>query len=231
MPSTSRLRAAVADHTQRHGQAGQLAHLPLISTCKPEEILMKRKNLVKNVWGIGLTLLLLLGCSPQATLTQTPVPPTPTSIPPTSEAPMPIEVTPTPKPVEVTPTPRPVPTLGEQPSAVFGGPIEISGKASSGAISFAVSEDRSSVTSVSVTLKDVKCDGMSAGSMETTTSGPFPVTDGKLAASPSNLGEITGQFTSSTEAVGTIHLRLEFSVLGQTTVCELGTWNWSAEAG
>jgi hypothetical protein len=72
---------------------------------------------------------------------------------------------------------------------------------------------------------------MSAGSMETTASGPFPITDGKLAASASNLGEINGQFTSSTEAVGTIHIRLEFSVLDQKTVCELGTWNWSAKAG
>jgi hypothetical protein len=42
---------------------------------------MKRKNLVKNVWGIGLTLLLLFGCSPQATLTPTPVPPTATPTP------------------------------------------------------------------------------------------------------------------------------------------------------
>lgn len=230
MPSMIRSKA-VADHPQQQGLAGQLAHLPSANNRQMEEVLMKRKNLVKNVWGIGLTLLLLFGCSPQATLTPTPVPLTPTLGPPTPVAPKPIVATPTPIPVEVTPTPRQVPTLGAQPSAVFGGPIEISGKASSGAISFAVSEDRASITSVSVTLKDVKCDGMSAGSMETTTSGPFPVTDYKLAASASNLGEIKGQFTSSTEAVGTIHLRLEFSVLGQTTVCELGTWNWSAEAG
>ena len=183
---------------------------------------MKRKNLMQNIWGIGLTLLLLFGCSPQATLTPTPVSPTPI-------APTPIEATPTPKLVEVTPTPSQVPILGSQPGVTFSGPIEISGKASSGAISFVVSEDGASITSVSVTLKDVNCDGMSAGSMETTTSGPFQVTDGKFAASPSNLGEIMGQFTSSTEAVGTIHVRLEFSVLGQTTVCELGTWNWSAK--
>jgi len=147
---------------------------------------------MKNVWGIGLTLLLLFGCNPQATLTPTPVPPTPTSIPPTPVTPMPIEATPTPKPVEVTPTPSQVPILGSQPGATFSGPIEISGKASSGAISFAVSEDGASITSVSVTLKDVKCDGMSAGSMETTTSGPFPVTDGKIAAFPFNQGEIIG---------------------------------------
>ena len=193
---------------------------------------MKRNNIImKNFWGIGLTLLLLLGCSPNATLTPTPVPLTPTSIPPKPVAPMPIVATPTLKPVEVTPAPSQLPILGSQPGATFSGPIEISGKASSGAISFAVSVDGASIISMSVTLKDVKCDGMSAGSMETTTSGPFPVTDGKLAASPSNLGEIKGQFTSSTEAVGTIHLRLEFSILGQTTVCELGTWNWSARAG
>jgi len=35
---------------------------------------MKRKDLIKNVWGIGLTLLLLFGCSPQASLTPTVAP-------------------------------------------------------------------------------------------------------------------------------------------------------------
>lgn len=123
-----------------------------------------------------------------------------------------------------------MPTLESQPGATFSGPIEISGKASSGVINFTISEDRTLLTSVRVTLKDVKCDGMSAGSMETTAAGPFQVNDGKFSASPSNLGEINGQFNSSTEAVGTIHVRLEFSILGQKTVCELGTWNWSAKA-
>lgn len=134
-----------------------------------------------------------------------------------------------PMPVEATPTLSPAAILGPQPGATFSGPIEISGKASSGTISFTISDDGDSITSVSVLLSDLECDGMSAGSMETRASGPFPVTDGELAASPSNLGEIEGQFTSSTEAVGTINLRLEFSVLDQKIVCELGTWGWSAE--
>ena len=112
----------------------------------------------------------------------------------------------------------------------FSGPIAISGTASSGVISFVVSEDLSSITSVSVTLNDVKCGGFSASKMATSTSGQFLVTEGKIAAFPFQKGEIKGQFTSSTEAVGTIYLKLEFSILNQTTVCELGTWNWSIKA-
>jgi hypothetical protein len=44
---------------------------------------MKRKDLLKHVWRIGLTLLLLFGCSPQTALTPTSIPPTPTLIPTT----------------------------------------------------------------------------------------------------------------------------------------------------
>ncbi|MDO9302090.1 MAG: hypothetical protein Q7T89_11935, partial [Anaerolineales bacterium] len=83
---------------------------------------MKRKNLMKNAWGIGLTLLLLFGCSPQATLTPTPALPTTAPVPPTS--------TPTPTPewwgLDPVPTFPPFPT---PPKYSFSGPIAISGTA------------------------------------------------------------------------------------------------------
>jgi hypothetical protein len=187
---------------------------------------MKRQSLIKNALGIGFVFLLLFGCNPPSAPvpTGTSVPPTATPVPPTQTS---LPPTPTTKIIEATPIPSQVPSLEPAPGVTFSGPIEISGTASSGAISFIVSEDLASITSVSVTLHDIKCDGFSAGSIETSTSGPFPVTDGKIASFPFNQGEIKGQFISSTEAVGTIHLKLVFSILNQKTVCELGTWNWS----
>src|SRR4030042_6178964 len=47
-------------------------------------------------------------------------------------------------------------SVSPKPGATFSGSIEITGKASSGTIEFSISEDGASVTSVSVTLKDLK---------------------------------------------------------------------------
>jgi hypothetical protein len=81
-----------------------------------------------------------------------------------------------------------------------------------------------------VILNDIKCGGFSASKISSSDSGQHPVTDGRIAAFPFQKGEIKGQFKSPTEAAGTIHVKLEFTILNQTTVCELGTWNWSTKA-
>jgi len=143
---------------------------------------------------------------------------------------------PTPTPTgQATPTPTPTrqatPTPGGEvipkPGATLTGPIEISGKASSGTISLTISEDGASVTSVSITLNDLECDGFSAGSYSAERQGSFPVTGGAFSASLSDIGTIEGLFTSPTEASGTINLVLEIPYAG---TFELGTWNWSAKA-
>jgi hypothetical protein len=189
---------------------------------------MKRKGYLKSVVGIGCAFLLLLGCSPALAPvpTDTSLPPTVTPVPPTQT---PIPPTPTTKPVEATPVPSQTPIPEALPGVTFSGPIAISGTASSGVISLVVSEDRTLITSVGVTLNDIRCGGFSSSKFATMESGQYPVTDGKIAAFPFQQGEVEGQFTSSTEAVGTIHLRLEFTILNQTTVCELGTWKWSTK--
>ena len=142
------------------------------------------------------------------------------------------EVLPTPT-GQATPTPteQATPTSGGEvipkPGATLTGPIEISGKASSGTISLTISEDGASVTSVSITLNDLECDGFSAGSYSAERQGSFPVTGGAFSASLSDIGTIEGLFTSPTEASGTIDLVLEIPYAG---TFELGTWNWSAKA-
>lgn len=111
--------------------------------------------------------------------------------------------------------------------ATFTGAIEISGKASNGTIQFSISEDGTSITSVTITLKDLKSDGFSAGSMTQEASGPFPITKGNFTASPSGVGELEGHFTSSTKASGTIDITLDIPFAG---TIEFGEWPWSAEA-
>jgi len=123
----------------------------------------------------------------------------------------------------VTPSGGPVAPKG---GATFTGPIEISGKASSGTISFSISEDGALITSVTVTLKDLKTETFSAGSMTQESRSPFPVTDGNLAASLSGIGAIEGRFTSPTKASGTIDITLEIPFSGP---CRLGECRWSAQ--
>ena len=119
--------------------------------------------------------------------------------------------------------------VAPQPGAVLTGPFEISDKASSGTISLTVSADGASITSVGITLNDLKCDGFSAGSLTKEGGGTFPVADGKIVASVSGIGKLDGRFTSPTEASGTIDLILEIPFGGGT--CKLGAQNWSAKAG
>ena len=118
-----------------------------------------------------------------------------------------------------------------KPGATFTGPIEIgTDKASSATLSFTVSEDGIMITEVSVSLTEVKCDGMSSGMLMLRSAGDFDLSGSNLNISPSNIGEIKGRFTSPTEASGTVKLSLKIDVLGSTFVCDLGTWNWHAEA-
>jgi hypothetical protein len=146
------------------------------------------------------------------------------------------QVTPTPteQPTQ-TPTAQATPTpAGEvipKPGATLIGPIEISRNASSGIINFTVSENGDSLTSVSITLYDLECEGpmpFSVGSYTAESLGAFPVTNGAFTASISGTGEIEGQFTSPTEASGTINLIVE--IPSPTRTFEFGTFNWSAQA-
>ena len=168
--------------------------------------------------------LILVACTQKTT----PVAPLPAAATPTAK---PVEAAPNPttEPVEATPTLNQVAALGLQPGATFSGPIKMSGKASGGTLSFTISEDGTSIA-LEITLSDLKCDGMTASSMSTQASGPLSITDYSFNASFSDLGEVEGRFASPTEASGTINISWKISILGQTTACELGTWEWSAEA-
>ncbi len=118
------------------------------------------------------------------------------------------------------------PTAG----ATFSGPIHLAQeKASSATLTFTVSDDGSKITNVGVMYTDLHCDGMSAGSMQHSTSGEYELGN-TLDISPSSIGHIQGNFSSPTKASGTIDIKMKFSILGSTQTCDLGAASWEATA-
>lgn len=114
--------------------------------------------------------------------------------------------------------------------ATFSGPIQIDAdKAESAYLSFTISEDGTSITKVGVSFTNFKCEVMSAGSISMNSGGNFPITDG-LDLSPLNIGQIKGRFSSPTKASGTIDLKLKISTGFGSADCDMGTWEWTAEA-
>jgi hypothetical protein len=118
-----------------------------------------------------------------------------------------------------------------KPGASFSGSIDIDAdKAESARLFFTISEDGTAVTKVGVSFTNFKCGGMSAGEMTSSTTANDPITDG-LDISSSSIGQIKGRFNSPTKASGTIHLDMKISTgMGGSISCDLGTWDWSAEA-
>jgi hypothetical protein len=111
--------------------------------------------------------------------------------------------------------------VSPQPGAQLDGTITMD-KAESARISLTVSKDGLAIESVSVSFTEIKCEGFSAGSTSTTITSISPITDGGFEFISSDLGEITGKFTSPNAARGTFHL-----VFFNGGV-DCGTWEWSA---
>ncbi len=134
----------------------------------------------------------------------------------------------------LTPTawPTQTPSLQIQPEAGknFSGPIQIGPeKASSGALTFTVSHDGTTITNFVVGFKEFKCESMSASEFSTSSGGEFIIAD-EWEFSLSNIGQIRGRFTSPTTASGTITLNIEIKIMNSTIACDMGIWEWSAEA-
>ncbi len=143
--------------------------------------------------------------------------------------------------------------VNPQPGIQMSGVIEVGEKARSGAIIFAVSEDGTAITKLSIRLNDVTCDGFTAGYLRGwvgdvwrvpvtngSFKGPLPALGGEYrnftvpslkpwptVASLSTVGAIEGSFSSPTEASGTITIYLAIPDFTKTA-CPLGTFRWSA---
>ena len=177
---------------------------------------MKRKDLLKNVWGIGLTLLFLFGCSPQAT----PLP-TGTSVPP-SDTPLPPTQTSEP----------PTPTIVSYAGKTFTGPLD------SGTIAFTVSADGAVVElGLILSLKDVGCaeggGDFSVLSMKITLPDSLSIENLTFKYGSDNMFrpgygmELIGQFDSATSASGTFKYLDDSKPLEP---CTYGPFQWTASA-
>ena len=113
--------------------------------------------------------------------------------------------------------------------ATYSGTIAVAAdKASSATLSFKASDDSTAITSISISMSNVKCKTMSAGSLSQTIQGNFNLDGSNINIQSDQLGEIKGKFTSETEASGTFNIVLKNKIMGATMLCELGTWDWKA---
>jgi len=144
--------------------------------------------------------------------------------------------------------------VSPKPGASFSGAIVVSDKASSGTLSFTVSETGAAITDMSISLQSANCNDMiTMGSVTDFLSNPgITITDGTFEGSlpamggmvtdyrfnpgdsfptpvpdPYTVGKIAGRFTTPTTASGTITIFLGATWSGGI-VCELGTFDWSA---
>jgi len=177
---------------------------------------MKRKYLLRSVWGIGLTLLFLFGCSPQATPT-----PSGTSVPRTDT------------PLTPTQTSAPLtPTLVSYAGKTFTGPLD------SGTIAFTVSADGVMVKpGLILSLKDVGCaeggGGFSVLSMKITLPDSLPIENLTFKYGSDNMFqpgygmELIGTFDSASSASGTFKYQDNSKPLEP---CTYGPFQWTASA-
>jgi hypothetical protein len=145
-------------------------------------------------------------------------------------------------------TPKPL------PGASFSGAIDVGDKASSGMLSFKVSDAGTAITDLRISLENANCNNMiTMGSVMDFMSNPgITITDGAYEGSlpamggmvkdyrfnpgdsfptpvpnPNTVGKIAGHFTTPTAASGTITIFLGAAMSGGI-VCELGTFDWSS---
>jgi len=141
-----------------------------------------------------------------------------------------------------------------QPGASLGGGIDVGDRASSGTLSFKISETGAAITDLQINLESANCNDMiTMGSVTDYLSDPgIAITDGTFEGSlpamggmvtdyrfnpggslptpvpdPYTVGKISGRFTAPTTASGTITIFLGAAMSGGI-VCELGTFDWSA---
>lgn len=178
--------------------------------------------------------------------TSTPEPATPTPEPPTdTPTPEPPTATPTPEPPTATPTPA---IINPQPGITLTGNLKDSEGKDSGTINFIVSEDGKSITLVDVIVKYESSSVLlgfdkripiSEGKIDTAVPDYsfLQVKSGTLHVPPSQENpdpaltrekKLTGQFTSPTEAKGTIDLLSEIN-WGKPQLIDFGIMEWSAK--
>jgi hypothetical protein len=130
-----------------------------------------------------------------------------------------------------------------QPGATYTGDmlIETSGSnASAGGAGFEIeiTLDGTGINRAGYTLQDTRCSNASGSvSIESggfsaimTPSRPVDIIAGKFQFRIGN-ADVSGQFISPTQAIATIMITTEENAgMGQTIICDFGTWSWTGSA-
>ena len=143
-----------------------------------------------------------------------------------------------------------------KPGTAFSGTINVGDKASSGSLSFNISDGGTELTNLGTSLQSANCQDMiTMGSVSDYQSNPgiaisngafegsLPAMGGRVTnyrfspgdvfptpvPNPDSIGKISGRFSSPTAASGTISIYLGAAMTGGI-VCELGTFEWNASA-
>lgn len=190
------------------------------------------RRLLQQALGLTLTMLLLAGCG------GAPAEPTATPVP----------ITATPKPILTpTPTPTPMPTITPailpQAGATFLGLLEAdkpgeNATAGMEDFEFTITNDGAGIGTLGYSFSYMRCSNESksisietgAGKSTTTLNTPISIANGKFEYEFATF-YVTGEFTSPTEAKGTIAISTNENVApGNTLTCDYGTWTWIASA-
>ena len=114
-----------------------------------------------------------------------------------------------------------------EPGTTLSGTIAMGDKAETANLTLKVSDDGKAIVSARVDFTQITCESFSGGSMTSQNEGlNAPITDGQFEIKSSSIGEISGKFTASTAAQGTIHLLFKPGFGGEI---ECGTWEWSTK--
>jgi len=185
---------------------------------------MTRSSFAHSAIGLMLVIFFVIGCSVSAP-TNTPI--TQTDIPIPNETSLPTDTPePPPKPTTITAKPQPGTFSGDMENSIAGN----NASASSGSIKFIVSEDGARIANPGYFIYDTKCalisrDILTMELLNEDDSSPIVNGNFEFISESGNL-KIKGQFTSPTEANGTIEIIFESIDIKES--CDFGTWVWRA---
>ncbi len=113
-------------------------------------------------------------------------------------------------------------------------------QASRALLSFDVSEDGTRIDYILLDIDDLECAALSAERSEYIQRVMAPITQGRFSFDASGVGSVSGSFISADTARGTVTISYpwgeggaltRFTVHDPNGMCELGTFDWEAEAG
>ncbi len=116
--------------------------------------------------------------------------------------------------------------VAPEPGIQLTGSIELGDRANKALITINVSSDGKSLAGWGVYFEDLECETFKTGTLVMQDQSPQTIVQSAFEDKISNIGELTGQFTSSVTASGTVHLNFDLGFGGEI---ECGTWDWSVE--